>query len=400
MDCHLGSGSPGEGGPKLRVVDMVRRHADAWRANHVPSPEQARVLRDVERCRTAALGGHLHHCAECGYEVPVYNACHNRHCPNCQAIEQARWIEAREAVLLPVGHHHVVFTLPAQLRPLARRFPREIYNLLFRAVRETLTLLADEHLGGILGITAVLHTWTRDLSFHPHIHALVTGGALHHDGTRWLPRLGFLFPVERMKAVFRGRVLAALHPLRSALHLGDAAWRQLLRSLPPKDKWVVYTEPPFGRSSHVLAYLGRYTHRIGISDARLIEANDDVVRFATRDGKTATLTPLEFVSRFLQHVLPSGFHKIRHFGLYAPGTAHKQLAAARALLEPDSTGPTHPEGSVESGETWDALLSRLTGRDVLRCPRCQHGRLDRYPLPDPAFSETRPYRNDRPAWPP
>ncbi len=255
-----GVGPPAPSRPS--VVEIFRRHVEAYRgANPRLTPEQERLLRDVMVCRTAALGGHLYVCDSCSYELPVYNSCRNRNCPNCQALDQARWIEARKARVLPVGHHHVVFTLPGQLRPLAKRYPRTVFGLLQTAVRETLTILPREHLGLQFGVTAVLHTWTRELLFHPHVHCIVTAGGLTLDGTRWVDRKGFLLPVALMKAYFRGRVLHHLGCLRDQgdIKLGQAAWNKLIGSLPKPKQWCIYIQQPFGRSDHVLEYLGRYT---------------------------------------------------------------------------------------------------------------------------------------------
>ncbi len=356
---------------KPHVIDVLRAGVEAWLATHQPTPEQARFLRDLNRCRTAALGGHLYVCQECGAKVPVYNPCGNRHCPNCQALDQARWIEARQEVLLPVGHHHVVFTLPAQLRWLALHHPRQMYGLLFDASADTLTTLAEEVLDARLGVTAVLHTWRRDLGYHPHLHCIVTGGGLSIDASHWVDRQGFLFPVRRMKALFRARVLVHLHKLRKrgALPMDEREWRSLLHSLPSKRKWVVYIEQPFGRSTHVLRYLGRYTHRVAISDARIVATENNLVHFITKDGKVAQLPFDQFVGRFLRHILPAGFRKIRHFGLYAPGNSRQRLDRARQLIGRGDIDEPVAEAQPEH-ETWDALLERLTGDDKLRCPQC------------------------------
>lgn len=367
--------------PRPSVVEVLRQHAEAYRAKHARlSPEQARLLRDVMVCRTAALGGHLYVCDSCGHEVPVYNSCRNRNCPSCQALEQARWIEARKARVLPTGHHHVVFTLPSQLRPLAKQHPRLVFELLMTAVRETLTVLPREHLGLHLGVTTVLHTWTRELLFHPHVHCVVTAGGLTLDGTRWVDRKGFLLPVALMKAYFRGRVLHHLDRLKEQgeIRLGLAAWQKLIGSLPRPKKWCIHIEQPFGRSTHVLEYLGRYTHRIAISDFRLVDVQDDAVRFRTHGDDTTTLAPLVFIDRFLQHVLPRGLHKIRHFGLYAATNVRRRLSAARALLGEGDQSPHE----VPVGEIAVELLLRLTGEDLLCCPVCGKGRMERRRLPE------------------
>jgi|ETNmetMinimDraft_26_1059896.scaffolds.fasta_scaffold15903_1 hypothetical protein len=357
-----------------------------YEATHALSSEQRRLLRDVQVCRTAALGGHLYACDQhdCGFELPLYNSCLNRHCPNCQALAQAKWIQARTERLLPIGHYHVVFTLPGQLRPLARRQPKLVFGALFSAVRETLTLLAREALGVRLGVTAVLHTWTRELLFHPHVHCVVTAGGLSLDGERWIDRPGYLFPVARMKAVFRSRLLAVLQRERAASRLtlptdgaqpDGAGWTKLLCSLPPKKKWVVYIEAPFKRSTHVLSYLGRYTHRIAISNQRLISIGEHDVTFRTREDDTRTLPHDVFIGRFLQHVLPRGFHKIRHFGLYAPSGVRGPLRRAQELLGDGDRDVVDEPNDDELPETWAEMLARITGDDPLVCPRCQIGRL-------------------------
>jgi len=382
VDCPRADSGPGQTEHKPKVVEVLRAGLDVWRTRHRPSPEQARYLGDLDRCRTAALGGHLYVCDQCHAELPVYNGCRNRHCPNCQALAQNEWIEQRRQVLLPVGHHHVVFTFPAQLRPLALRHAELLYRLLFDAAAETLSRLAEEALGIRLGITAVLHTWKRDLGFHPHLHCIVTGGGLSLDGARWLPRPRFLFPAKRMKAVFRVAVLAHLHRLQAASQLGLShdQWVALLRSLPQKRKWVIFAERPFGRSTHVLEYLGRYTHRVAISNSRIVSAAQGMVSFTTRDGKVATLPAPVFLDRFLIHILPFRFRKIRHYGLYAPGAARLLREKARRLLGPgdlvaeipDATRTVEPE-PVEpdpADETVEDLLARLNRHAPRRCAHC------------------------------
>ncbi|MCP4659507.1 MAG: IS91 family transposase [bacterium] len=374
--------------PKPRVLDVFRRHGDAYRAGRWLTAEQDALLRKLQVCRTPSLGGHLYVCDVCGHEVPLYNSCKDRHCPECQALDQARWIAARSERVLPVGHHHVVFTLPSELRPLARRHPRAMYGVLFEAASKTLRLLAEDVLGARLGVTIVLHTWTRALAFHPHVHCVVTAGGLTLDSERWVVRTGFLFPVARMKAVFRGRVLAALARLREHGKLtlpqdsdvpDERAWDALIRSLPRKKRWVVFIEPPFGRSLYVLKYLGRYTHRVAISNARLVKIDDRGVTFRTRGSERRTLPPLEFIRRFLMHVLPSRFNKIRHFGLYAAAAVRRQLPVARELLgagdheQPEPEPADDPPSSLP--DDWVSLLTLLLGEDPLQCPRCGVGYL-------------------------
>ncbi|MBC8423708.1 IS91 family transposase [bacterium] len=376
----MGSSAPA----RPSVLAIFRRHGEAYLAGRPwLSPEQRRLLRDVMVCRTAALGGHVYVCDSCEHRLPVYNSCRNRSCPNCQALDQARWIEARKARVLPVGHHHVVFTLPGQLRALAKRHPRKVFDLLMTSVRETLTVLPRDHLGLQLGVTAVLHTWTREMLFHPHVHCVVTAGGLSLDGARWVDRKGFLLPVALMKAFFRGRVLHHLGRLQDLgeLELQPAAYKKLIGSLPKPKRWCIHIEQPFGRSAHVLDYLGRYTHRIAISDFRLVDVNDDSVRFRTRGDETTALSPEVFIDRYLQHVLPRGLHKIRHFGLYAAANVHKRLPVAQSLLaEVDRDHEAEP-GPEPVAETAVELLLRLTGEDLLRCPKCQTGRMAQRPLP-------------------
>ena len=367
------------------VVAIFRRHGEAYRA---ASPwlsfEQKRLLRDVMVCRTAVLGGHLYVCRDCQHKLPVYNSCRNRSCPNCQALDQARWIEARKARVLPVGHHHVVFTLPAQLRSLAKRHRRRVLGLLMTAVRETLTVLPREHLGLQVGVTAVLHTWTREMLFHPHVHCVVTAGGLTLDGVRWVDREGFLLPVDLLKAFFRGRVLHHLARLREQgeIDLGTAAYKKLVGSLPKAKRWCIHIEQPFGRSTHVFEYLGRYTHRIAISDFRLVEVRRDTVRFRTRGDDTTTLAPSVFIDRYLLHVLPRGLHKIRHFGLYAAANVRKRLPVAQALLGQGDSKPAEEQKNARLDETAVELLQRLTGEDLRRCPKCRSGQMERWPLPN------------------
>ena len=335
---------------------------------------QARVLRHVTSCRTAALGGHLHHCTACGFDQPRYNSCRDRHCPLCQALPQARWIEGRKQRMLPVGHFHVVFTLPGQLRTVATQAPEQVYGLLFRAASTVLQTLAREYLGGQVGLTVVLHTWTRELLVHPHVHCIVTAGALDPEGTRWTPtRRGWLFPVRRMAAFFRSVVLGGVEPLLlgDEVHLPRGlSGKRLIRTL-RRRKWVVYAKRPFKTAAHLVGYLGRYTHRVAISDARVLDVADGGITFRTRGEQTCRLDDASFLRRFVRHVLPRGFRKIRHYGLYAPSSVGRRLEQARVLLEPTQGEPASEEAAlVEPGTDWRALLLRLAGVDLRRCRRC------------------------------
>jgi hypothetical protein len=347
----------------------VRNHRAALEAAHPLTPLQKRVLTDLAQCRTPALGGHLDVCLSCGYERPSYNSCRNRHCPLCQALAAETWIDKRSERLLDVGHFHVVFTLPAQLRPLAKHAPEIVYEALFEAARCTLLELGHERFDATLGATLVLHTWTRDLRFHPHVHAIVTAGGLLRDGQRFHHSPRYLFPVKKvMGPVFRGKVL---HALSRAYAKGafatfnafqdPAAFGRLVAKL-AKLSWNVYAKAPFKKSKHVLAYLGRYTHRVGIANSRLLDVTDEHVVFGTKGGATATVTPVEFLHRFVQHVLPPGFHKIRHIGLYA---SPERLALARTRL------PVPVPSTPRLRPSWEQRLAELTGRDVRQCPVCE-----------------------------
>jgi len=317
------------------------------------SRDQLAVMTAVECCRTAALGGHVEQCADCGHRRIAYNSCRNRHCPQCQAAAAREWLEARRADLLPIGYFHVVFTLPAEIGAIAYTNKAVVYDLLFRTAADTLLAIAADpkHLGARLGITAVLHSWGSALCHHPHVHMIVTGGGLSADGRAWVAsRPNFLVPVRVLSRLFRRRFLeglAALHGQGRLAFFGDhahlaepaafARWLAPLRTKP----WVVYAKPPFAGPESVLAYLARYTHRVAIADSRLVALDDRGVTFRykdyRRDGharlRTMTLAPGEFIRRFLLHVLPKGFHRIRHYGLFASGGRRANLARARELLE-------------------------------------------------------------------
>lgn len=373
--------------PALEVADVFRAHGAAYRQSHGLARAQRRAMQAIETCRTAALGGHRLTCDTCGAERLAYNSCRNRHCPKCQTLAKERWLEARRADLLPVEYFHVVFTLPHPLNALAQGNPRVLYTLLFRAVAATLTTFGRDprHLGGDVGGTAILHTWGQNLSQHLHLHCVVTGGALSRDGARWIAAPpGFLFPVRALAQVFRGKYLDALRRAfttgqlvfaGSTAPLADpetfAAWLQELR----QPDWVVYAKRPFAGPTQVLEYLGRYTHRVALSNDRLVSLTDGVVQFRWKDyadGDRVKVMPLaaeEFIRRFLLHVVPGGFVRIRHFGFLANRTRRANLARCRALLGQAPPPPAAPTESVP------ALMLRLTGIDIERCPLCPQGRL-------------------------
>jgi predicted Zn-ribbon and HTH transcriptional regulator len=351
--------------PALEVADIFRGHGPAWRkahAGHV-SLDQLKVMSAIENCRTAALGGHVARCEDCAYTTIAYNSCRNRHCPKCQGAAAKQWLAEREAELLPVPYYHVVFTLPAPIADIAYQNKAVIYDLLFKASAETLTMIAADpkHLGARVGVTSVLHTWGSALTHHPHIHMIVPGGGISLDGTRWVScRKGFFLPVRVLSRLFRRLFLEKLMAWHEAgrlyffgnhTPLADAqAFAAYLAPL-RKTEWVVYAKRPFGGPEAVLAYLSRYTHRVAIANSRLIAVGDNGVAFRWKDyradgrdrQKIMTLATGEFIRRFLIHVLPHGFHRIRHYGLFASGTRADNIARARELL-----AVAKPEGEPTS----------------------------------------------------
>jgi len=385
--------------PRLELADIVRAHGDAYRHTHRLAKVQAVALRAIERCRTAALGGHRETCDRCGAVRLRYHSCRNRHCPKCQTLTKERWLAARRADLLPIPYFHVVLTLPHLLNALAQGNPRVIYALLFRAAADTLLTFGRDprHLGGTIGITAILHTWGQTLSQHLHLHCLVTGGALAPDRSRWImSRSSFLFPVGALSCVFRAKYLAALQRAFEANQLtfaegtaalaDRAAFTRLLAHLRAMD-WVVYAKRPFAGPEQVLEYLGRYTHRVALSNNRLLSLDDGVVRFRWKDyadhdrHKVMALPVDEFLRRFLLHVVPTGFMRIRHFGVLANRTRHATLDRCRQLLHQPAPSP-----NVVSVSTPDLLL-RLAGVDLTQCPVCRIGRMARTVLLPPLPSE-------------
>jgi hypothetical protein len=382
--------------PPLEVADILRAHGSAYRAAHRVSPEQAAVMRHLVACRTAALGGHVDACEACGLVRISYNSCRDRHCPKCQAARQMQWVEMRLARLLPVPYFHVVFTLPEQLQPLALKNQRLIYQLLFQAASQTLLQLAGDprRLGAQIGITAVLHTWGQNLLFHPHLHCVVTGGGLAPDG-RWVAtRSRYFLPVRVLGSLFRGKFLAALQEAyqqgRLTLHgsVGQLAcprqFQQLLGQL-YRQRWIVYAKPPFGGPAAVYRYLGRYTHRVAISNRRLLALEGNRVRFRYKDyadrgqQKEMTLTAEEFIRRFLLHVLPSRFVRIRHYGLLAGRNVATRLERCRQLLAPQQQAVEDPQPAV------DQACAASDNAIGAACPHCG-GALVRYPLSQLVFS--------------
>jgi hypothetical protein len=362
------------GRPALEVADIFRIHGPAWRiaqAGHL-SLGQLKVMSAIEQCRTAALGGHALRCDACDHEEISYNSCRNRHCPKCQARAAQRWLEARQADLLPVEYYHVVFTLPAEISAIAYTNKAVIYRLLFDVAAETLLTIAGDpkHLGAQIGATLVLHTWGSALTHHPHVHGIVPGGGISRDGDRWVAcRRGFFLPVRVLSRLFRRRFLEELEKLHRAGQLqffgahgglADAAafdrWLVPLRTC----EWVVYAKRPFAGPEAVLAYLSRYTHRVAISNRRLTSMDENGVAFRWKDyrakgrtrHKTMTLTPGEFMRRFLLHVLPGGFHRIRHYGLLANAGRRESLAKVRTLLNVPQPEPADDKIAVPPAPTF------------------------------------------------
>jgi hypothetical protein len=370
-------------GTSLEVGDLLRAHGEAYRAQHPVTPEQSQVMQRLAACRTAALGGHVDACAGCGFTRISYNSCRDRHCPKCQAGKRAAWLETRLERLLPTGYFHVVFTLPDVLQPLMLHNQRRLYNLLFQAASATLlTLSADPHrLGAQIGVTAILLTWGQQLRFHPHLHCVVSGGGLSLDGQRWVAgQRKYFLPVKVLGKLFRGKFLAALKTMYQAgqltltgsvAHLNDPrTFGQLLDTLYGR-KWVVYAKRPFGGPEQVFRYLGRYSHRVAISNSRLLSVDEDQVSFQWKDyadghqTKVMRLSVDEFLRRFLLHVLPKGFVRIRHYGLLASVNVATKLPHCRQLLGQE-TKPTQ-----SSAKSWSDRVLEWTGQDPLRCPHCQ-----------------------------
>jgi Putative transposase/Transposase zinc-binding domain len=391
--------------PVIEVADAIRAFGPAFEAayGYTQSPAQRQAMRAILRCRTAALGGHVEACDGCGHRRIAYNSCRNRHCPKCQAAARAKWLDRQAQDLLPVEYFHVVFTLPNAVGPVALQNPRAVYGALFRAAAGSLAALAADprHLGAAVGGLAVLHTWGQTLTLHPHLHCVVPGGGLTPDGQRWVAcRQGFFLPVRPLSRLFRGKFVAHLAALRAAgklvlaggqQELTDprrfAQWIEELR----QTDWVVYAKPPFGGPEQVLKYLARYTHRVAISNHRLAGLDDRSVSFRWKDyadGNTAkvmTLAGVEFVRRFLQHVLPTGFVRIRHFGLLANRNREENLARCRRLL-----GASPPPLASEPGAATPA--AEPTATDAAppgSCPVCRVGRMvmveaiPRHPSPPP-----------------
>jgi hypothetical protein len=385
--AHQHQAAGGKRSPEL--ADIFRAYGEAYRQAHPLPRAQLKVMRAIESCRTAALGGHLQQCDSCGYQQPAYNSCRNRHCPKCGSLAKAQWLEDRKADLLPVGYFHLVFTLPHELNPLMLVNKKVLCNILFKAVSQTLLEFGRTRLDGMLGFICVLHTWDQTLRDHFHLHCLIPGGALSFDLKRWIAaRQTFLFPVKALSLVFRGKFLDLIEqafvkeqlqfPGRTAALAEPAAFADLVRPLRRK-QWVVYAKRPCSSPEKVLDYLGRYTHRVALSNNRILAVAESAegprVTFSYRDRKndnrtrTMSLQVDEFIRRFLLHVLPNGFMRIRHFGFLANRSRKQKLDRCRELLGLElQPSPTAKKSASQ-------LMLETTGVDLSRCPACRLGTL-------------------------
>ncbi len=363
----------GEKRARPELADVFRHYGESYQRTHRLLACEQKVVRAVSACRTQELGGHLDRCESCGFERPAYNSCRNRHCPKCQSLAKARWLEKQTSELLPVGYFHLVFTLPHELNRLILANKKIVLGLLFKAVSKTLLEFGQTRLKGTIGIIAVLHTWDQTLKAHFHLHCLVPAGALSFDHSRWIAaRKNFLFPVKALSRVFRGKFLTLLQQAyeRGKLPAANHETKALR-----KTNWIIYAKKPFGSPQTVLDYLGRYTHRVALSNDRILRIENGEVTLSYRDRKdgdqtkTLLLDAQEFIRRFLLHVLPEGFMRVRHFGLLANRSKKLALAQCRKLLDLDPALPQPPLLSAKD------LLFKITGVDLYRCPCCCEGRM-------------------------
>jgi len=358
--------------PKIEVADILRKHMGDYQNSYTLWPDQHRIVSHLLNCRTPNLGGHLHRCNHCGAERIRYHSCRNRHCPTCQHIPRERWIEARKSELLPAAYFHIVFTLPHELNPLILKNKSVIFTILFKAVAETLLTFGENKLGGKLGFVAVLHTWDQQLKAHFHLHCLVAGGAVCSKTKRWISgKDTYLFNQEALSLVFRGKFI---HSLTRAIRKGkldvDGPYQQFKQKL-YKHTWVVSVRKPIKQPQHVLEYLARYTHRVAIANSRLTAFKNGTVSFRYKDRKnntlkTATISAVEFIRRFLLHTLPSGFVRIRHYGFLANRNRTANLNFIRRLLKLTSQ-------VLKTSHSLQEMMVKLTGIDITRCPSCLKG---------------------------
>jgi hypothetical protein len=377
----------------VEVADILRAYGPLYKNGHNLPIRHLRAMRAIEICRTAELGGHIYKCDTCGAVSISYNSCRNRHCPKCQNLEKERWIEARKKEVLPTHYFHVVFTIPEDVRPIALRNQEVVYGILFRSVAETLKELAKDpkHLGAQIGLIAVLHTWSQTLIDHPHIHCIVTGGGLSLDGQRWISsKPKFFMPVKVLSQVFRGKFLDFL---KQAYETGKLSFEgeigglkkkfnKLLNKL-YKQGWHVYCKPPFKAAEKVVEYLSRYTHRVAISNERIVRLEQDRVTIRYRDYadgdkiKEMSLDALEFIRRFLLHILPDQFVKIRYYGILSARNRNTKLLKCKELFG------VPPSETDNDRLSWQELLKQLTGIDPTLCPHCKKGKLILFEVLDP-----------------
>ena len=370
---HVHGRAAEQNGERPELADIFRQYGESYRQTHRLSNCQRKAMRAVSICRTQSLGGHLERCDACGFERPAYNSCRNRHCPKCQSLAKARWLEKQTSELLPVGYYHLVFTRPHELNRLVLANKKILLALLFKTVSETLLEFGRSRFSGTLGIIAILHTWDQTLKDHFHLHCLVPAGALSFDQRRWInARPNFLFAVKALSRVFRGKFLALL---RQAVDRGKVQSIDNDIKASCQKNWIVYAKKPFGSPHTVLDYLGRYTHRVALSNERILKIENEEVTLSYRDRKNCdrkksmTLDAQEFIRRFLLHILPDGFMRIRHFGFLANRSKKQALARCRQLLNLD---PALPRCPVESAKD---LMVKITGVDFTRCPCCHKGTL-------------------------
>src|SRR6202163_2371205 len=381
------------------VADVFRRYGDGYRERHGASlsTAQCRVMTAIERCRTAALGGHVEQCDQCGHQRISFNSCRDRHCPKCQSLARAQWLDDRRAELLDTQYFHVVLTLPKEIAGIAYQNKAPVYGILFRAAAETLSTIAADpkHLGAEIGFFAVLHTWGQNLLLHPHLHCVVAGGGISPDGNRWIScRPRFFLPVPVLSCLFRRLFLGYLQKAFDAGHLEFFSSleplrerRAFLRYLAPlrRAKWVVYAKPPFAGPKQVLEYVGRYTHRVAISNNRLLDIEDGQVQFRYKDyrhdsqQKVMTLSADEFIRRFLLHVLPNGFQRIRYYGFLGNRYRQEKLQRCRQLLGMASTDQSSP--AIEPPKDYRDRYQELTGHSLRLCPACRQGQMIRIAMP-------------------
>jgi len=361
------------------LATLFQRNAEGYARDHRLPSRQEKVLHSVRTCRTAEAGVHLHVCDTCGYSEQSYNSCRDRHCPNCQWSRQRDWIDARMAAMLPVGHFHVVFTVPSELRALAAFNPEVFYDRLLRAAAETILAITETRLGLRPGITVVLHTWTREMLTHPHVHCIVSAGGEDLETGAWKAAPKFLAHVEPMAELFRGKLLGMLkatHKVAPLTMPDETSLRDLLAPLYQR-RWVVFVKAPLENRRDLVRYLGSYTHRVAISNSRIVRLDEKTVTFRTRRARTITISHDEFIKRFLAHVLPKGFRKIRHYGLYAPGSVARLQAVGNDYAEQLDDLPDVSQGSTTAAPS------------LRTCPHCKQGTL-RFTL----FVPTTPARND------